>query len=310
MEPEISVIVPNYNHAAFLKRRLESIVNQTFQNFEIILLDDHSTDNSVEILTEYKSDEKVSCFEVNDKNSNSPFRQWQKGISLARGKYIWIAESDDCCSISFLKKIVNYIHNSPKDTGFFYCQSLDVDVDDNEKSSRIKYTKEFVPNIWEKDFVMNGNDFITKYLKHKNVIPNASAVIFQKSLANDILNDKILLSMRMAGDWLFWIKLVEHTNVSFIAEPLNYFRLHTNVSRNHNTKSKLLKRLTEEIYIRSYLTKFKIDQSVEWKILYNKWFEVNNIFSVLKPSFYIPKSSEISSKEYLSLFLTYLLSKK
>jgi len=91
--PAVSVIVPNYNHARFLRRRVETILAQTFQDFELILLDDCSTDDSRSVLRQYSSDPRVRL-EFNEVNSGSTFKQWNKGVRLAQGKYIWIAESD------------------------------------------------------------------------------------------------------------------------------------------------------------------------------------------------------------------------
>src|SRR5947208_3454309 len=92
--PAVSVIVPNYNHARYLPRRVESILAQTYRDFELILLDDGSTDESRSILSEYRNDPRVKI-ELNERNSGSTFKQWNKGARMARGKYIWIAESDD-----------------------------------------------------------------------------------------------------------------------------------------------------------------------------------------------------------------------
>ena len=87
-EPLVSVIIPNYNHQEYLKQRIDSILNQSFQDFEIILLDDKSTDNSLDILKSYAKHEKVSHLIINEKNSGSPFKQWFKGINLAKGLLI------------------------------------------------------------------------------------------------------------------------------------------------------------------------------------------------------------------------------
>ena len=92
--PTVSVIVPNYNHARYLRQRIESVLGQTYQDFEVILLDDCSTDESRSVLGEYAKDPRVRI-EFNEKNSGSTFKQWNKGVRLARGEYIWIAESDD-----------------------------------------------------------------------------------------------------------------------------------------------------------------------------------------------------------------------
>ena len=106
MPPKVSVIVPNYNHARYLKARIDSILNQTFQDFELILLDDCSTDNSVELLQSYAGHPHVSHIVLNDRNTGSPFLQWQKGIGLAQGEYVWIAESDDTAQPDFLSTTV------------------------------------------------------------------------------------------------------------------------------------------------------------------------------------------------------------
>src|SRR5215469_3489317 len=101
----ISIIVPNYNHARFLRQRIDTILAQTFQDFEVILLDDGSTDASRSILREYTSDPRVQL-ECNDINSGSTFKQWYKGVRLAHGRYVWIAESDDYADEQLLETLV------------------------------------------------------------------------------------------------------------------------------------------------------------------------------------------------------------
>ena len=103
--PLVSIIVPNYNHAKYLHQRLDSIFNQTCTNFEVILLDDLSTDNSIEILNSY-NDSRISHRFYNKENSGSPFRQWKKGLEAAKGELVWIAESDDWADVSFLEKMI------------------------------------------------------------------------------------------------------------------------------------------------------------------------------------------------------------
>jgi glycosyltransferase involved in cell wall biosynthesis len=81
-KPIVSVIVPNYNHARFLPKRIDSILGQSFQDSELILLDDCSTDGSRSILSRYAGGQRTKI-EFNDKNSGSPFKQWNKGVGLA-----------------------------------------------------------------------------------------------------------------------------------------------------------------------------------------------------------------------------------
>ena len=128
MNPKVSVIVPNYNHASYLKQRIDSILNQTFQDFEVIILDDCSTDNSLEVLSHYKNHNKVSHCVFNDTNSGNPFKQWDKGIQLAKGEWIWIAESDDWAEPEFLETINTHLRNC-NNCGLIYTSSRLVDAE-------------------------------------------------------------------------------------------------------------------------------------------------------------------------------------
>lgn len=92
MHPLVSIIIPNYNHAKYLDERIESCINQTFQDFEIIILDDCSPDNSKEVIEKYRNHPKVTNIIYNTTNSGSTFIQWNKGFEPAKGKYIWIGE--------------------------------------------------------------------------------------------------------------------------------------------------------------------------------------------------------------------------
>ena len=104
--PLVSVVVPNYNYKRYLNLRIQSILQQTYQNIELILLDDASTDGSEEVLSDYQGHAKVSHILLNEHNTGNPFKQWFKGMQLAKGKYIWIAEADDLCELTFLEKVV------------------------------------------------------------------------------------------------------------------------------------------------------------------------------------------------------------
>ncbi len=75
--PEVSVIIPNYNHATYLKKRIESVLNQTYQDFEIIILDDKSPDNSLEVIQYYTKSEKITQVIITPtaRNSNTLIRK-------------------------------------------------------------------------------------------------------------------------------------------------------------------------------------------------------------------------------------------
>jgi glycosyltransferase involved in cell wall biosynthesis len=225
--PFISIILPNFNHEKYLKQRLDSIFNQTYSNFEVILLDDCSSDNSKEILSQYAKNEKVSYCIFNEINSGNTFKQWAKGIELAKGDLIWIAETDDYCDHSFLEKLIKPFQND-SDVVLAYCQSNRVNEFGKKTGNWLNHTNDLDSNLFQEDFALDANEFIEKFLIFKNVIPNASAVVFKKESVN--INEYFDLEpeFRYCGDWMFYFKLIINKKVSFVAESLNNFRYHSN----------------------------------------------------------------------------------
>ncbi|WP_270568623.1 glycosyltransferase family 2 protein [Coprobacter secundus] len=219
--PLVSVIIPNYNHAPYLDERIRSIVEQSFQDFEIILLDDCSTDQSISILNKWAKHPKISHFIVNKQNSGSTFLQWEKGFSLAKGKYIWIAESDDVAHPDFLNITVNYLNQFP-DASLCFTGSFLIDASGNidsrnwDRWTKSEATKNF-------SYIENKH-FITHQLLWFNAIYNASAVLFRRSALSEI--DNTYKQLHYCGDWYFWSELIRKGHVIIVYNKLNYFRQH------------------------------------------------------------------------------------
>lgn len=225
--PLISVIVPNYNHENYLKQRLDSIFSQTYQNFEVILLDDNSTDNSRQILSEYAKNPKVSHCVFNEINSGNTFIQWQKGISLAQGNYIWIAESDDFCETNFLEKVSKPLLENNQ-VVLSYCQSNRVDEYGSVIGNWKEHTNVLDVKQFETDFIVDGNLFIEKYLIYINAIPNASAVLLRKEnlkITDDLVSN---IHLKSCGDWVLYLQQISNHKIAFISDSLNSFRFHAN----------------------------------------------------------------------------------
>ena len=256
MNPLVTIIIPNYNHSIFLNERLDSVFNQTYQDFEVILLDDASTDNSVEILDQYKNLPKVSHFIVNKENSGNPFKQWNKGIALAKGDYIWIAESDDFCDSTFLEDLLKPMQ-ADSNVVLSYCQSSKVNNKGEVTGNWITHTSEFKPNVFKKDFVLEGNVFIDRYLIHKNVVPNVSAVLMRKHHLEKIMPLVFKPFMKYNADWFYYNLLICNAKVAFTQEPLNYFRHHEkSVIARSGLESGILKRYGMEFQMRHFVYKF------------------------------------------------------
>lgn len=219
--PTVSVILPNYNHSAYLKERIESILNQTYQDFELILLDDCSTDNSREILNAYKDYSRVSTLVLNEKNTGNTFLQWDKGINLAKGKYIWIAESDDTADIHFLEATVAALEQNPKAT---MCLTGSFLIDGQGQRMKRKSRDRWKENGEVKTF--NGKEYVKHNLLYRNYVYNASMVLFRRGIYEEV--DKSFLTFRSGGDWLFWVQVALKGDVIEIRKKLNCFRQHPN----------------------------------------------------------------------------------
>ena len=249
----ISVIVPNYNHENYLLQRLESIFNQTYSNFEVIILDDKSTDNSKEIISQYSEHNKVSHCLFNETNSGSTFKQWNKGIGLAKGDFIWIAETDDFCETNFLETLIQPLIDNDC-VALSYCQSYRTNNNNVVTGNWVTHTSNFQHNPLKDDFIMEGNTFIERYLIHKNIIPNVSAVLIRRKDIQRIMPLIIKPFMKYNADWIYYFQIIYNKDVAFIAKPLNYFRYHeTSVIAKAQEESSLLRILKDEFKTRVFI---------------------------------------------------------
>lgn len=215
--PKVSVIIPNYNHSAYLMERIESVLNQTYQDFEVIILDDCSTDSSRDIIELYRDHKKVSQIIYNERNSGSAFKQWLKGIELAKGDYIWIAESDDVAELNFLEILIGVSSISENNIALAFSNLDFIDKDSIVKSNCPLVTYQPQP-------IVDGCYFIKHNLFYGCHILNASSVIFKRSAALKVSND--FISFKGAGDYLFWIEIARQGNVYKETKILDHFRQH------------------------------------------------------------------------------------
>lgn len=227
MNVKVSVIIPNYNHARYLPKRIESVLNQNFRDFELILMDDCSTDDSREILDAYATSDARIQKVYNTENSGSTFKQWNKGIALAKGEYVWIAESDDSADPSLLDALLTPMEANAS-VGLAYCNSYSID-EHNELMpipTWEPFLSELDNSLWKSDFTRPGLELVRRFMSYRNIIPNASAVLLRRSALMQV--GPADESFKLLGDWFFWAKILAVSDVSYVARPLNYFRTHRN----------------------------------------------------------------------------------
>ncbi len=231
-EARISAIIPNYNYADFLPERIDSILLQSYPVSELIILDDASPDNSIEVINAKiaeikKNYPKITVKTVfNKKNSGGcVFSQWQKGLKEATGDYIWIAEADDSANPLFLEAAMQKMKQDPK-TVLFYSDSWRI----NQNNKRTARTCQDWCDIWRnhrwaQDFENDGKDEIINYLSANNTILNVSSVVWKNiPQLNDIFEQA--KNYKIAGDWYIYACVLKYGNIAYSAKPLNYYRKH------------------------------------------------------------------------------------
>ncbi|WP_407401494.1 glycosyltransferase family 2 protein [Chryseobacterium sp.] len=252
----ISVIIPNYNHASFLIDRINSVLNQTYQDFELIILDDCSKDESISVIEGFRNHPKVSHVIYNKQNSGSPFQQWKKGIELASGEWIWLAESDDVAEPTFLETMIENIKKSDN-VVLSYCASESIDAFGN-KNGKNTWANSVSDRNWDNNFLNSGKTEIITQLFYKNTIPNASAVVFQKD-AIDFSVFETIVKMKFTGDWMFWVSILQKGDVAYDHRLLNNFRYHDSSTRSWKSKEMELKRFEEcLIVMRAIKERYKL----------------------------------------------------
>ncbi len=223
---KVSVVIPNYNYENYIEERIDSILMQTYPIHELIILDDCSTDNSVNKIEEIiKKHPDVNIkFVKNEKNSGSVFSQWQKAFSLSTGDYVWIAEADDSCSHYFLENVMKGF-DSPN-VVLSYAESMRIDENNKIISSSCRDWMLAVSSVkWNKSYINSGINEIQNALAICNTIPNVSAVVFKKSNQVEIIEEA--KKFKISGDWYIYYKLLSNGDIAYCHKSLNYFRKHS-----------------------------------------------------------------------------------
>ena len=303
--PLVSVIIPNYNYARFLTKRIDSVLNQTYKNLEVIILDDKSTDDSRSVIESYRKDPRVTHILFNETNSGSTFKQWQKGFELAQGTFIWIAEADDYAAPTLIERLIeNMAEDADIKVGFV-------------NSYWVAPDRQFINSdytISEGKHIYDGKQFVCEHLLKENYIYNASMAIFRKDVIKNIGQE--YLTFRSCGDKLFWRNAAIQGKVLYVCEPLNFFRIHESKVTTNSITSGLLFNEENRLYHLNILDGFIDSKNSSDVINYflqyikrnKKGFQSKTIYKQVKkmwkderPHSYPHLHLNIRPRKYLSL---------
>jgi glycosyltransferase involved in cell wall biosynthesis len=223
-KPKISVIVPNYNHARFLKQRLDSILSQTHKNIEVLILDDCSRDESRELITEYQSrfPEKIKSI-FNEKNSGNVFRQWRKGVEGTDGDLVWICESDDFCEPDFLHNVSQHFRDRSVNISFGRIQF--VNAKGKFQAGLDQYREGAEAGIWNTPLTRPAAEWFSKGFGVNNLIANVGGCVWRRqTLPDSVWAEAETFSV--VGDWFLYCHLAGGGQIAYEPSAVSYFRQH------------------------------------------------------------------------------------
>lgn len=262
---KVSVVVPNYNYGKYIKKRIRSILKQTYPIYELIVLDDASTDGSAEMLKSVVLDLKLKNPEMRVRfvgskdNSGKAMAQWKKGFELAEGDFVWIAEADDLCSRRFLEEVIKGFDNP--EVVLSYAESMIINgagvvIAPNFRWSRDKEKT----GHYKKSYIKDGRQEIEEIMAIRCTIPNVSGVVFRKSAIKPKDLEKAI-EFSQVGDWYFYVKTLEGGKISYNRKALNRFRVHKG-SKTANSRNERHYREILEMY-KYFEKKYKLSEVVK-----------------------------------------------
>lgn len=216
----VSVVVASYNHAAFLTRRMDSLVGQTYPDIEILVIDDCSADNSVEILRRYETCPKVRLI-LRERNGGWVIVSNQ-GVDLSSGEFILFANCDDDCDPRMVERLVDALQRHPS-AGIAFCRSLMVDEEDRVLGDDFTVREAKFRKRCADDTLLSAAE-ASRFLLDSCVIPNLSAALFRRRCFSEV--GCLSADYRVCCDWDLFFRIVARYDIAYVAEPLNRFRQH------------------------------------------------------------------------------------
>ncbi len=234
--PRVSIVFTSYNHDEYIVRSIESILNQSYTDFELIIIDDASTDSSQELILQYAAqDARIRPF-FHEKNLG--YSGFTKMLNLMKGEYIAIAHSDDAWAPDKLMKQISFLDDNREYAACF----TDVTVIDDDDAPLLDHAYSSAFKIYE----YNRYQWLRHFFYNGNAFCHPSLLIRKKAY-----DDFSLGAPGLSGlpDMLNWIKVLKHAEIKVLSDKLTYFRVHNNESNTSSISLPAQRRVETELYL-------------------------------------------------------------
>jgi len=282
--PKISIIIPTYNRANLLAKSINSVLSQTYKDFELIVVDDGSTDNTSEIVENFKKND-VRIVYIHIDNSGGPAHPKNIGIKKAQGEYIAFLDDDDEWMSTKLEKQISLFENNKDDLAIVSCDSV---VIDDRGEIAVKTSK--ITNYGLRDLLIKNSIFTGTVLMKASAIQNM-----------DLFDEQL----KFLEDWDMWIRiLADNKKIEFYPEILFKYNIgNANTTKNVSDTKKI--EALEYVYKKNIFLyeKYKISHVIMFRIaikyyLAKKYEESRRYF----------KQSIFKNKTYLLAYIGYFFS--
>jgi glycosyltransferase involved in cell wall biosynthesis len=244
---DVSVIITCYNYGNYLKESIESVLNQTLSNYELVIINDGSTDNSDDIINFYRSQYKQIKY-VKQSNKGQSIAK-NNGIKMSSGKYVAFLDADDIWKKDIIEKRLPLFND--KNVGVVFTKADYIDTD--SKKIKLKLTGKYL---------VPSKGSVTEKLIFDNFVPFSSAMVRKECFLKLGMFDE---KLEMAIDWDLWLRISTKYKFDFVNEHLLLYRVghEGQLSRNSEKRMKCIDKI---------LHKFATDypQILPTKILHKK----------------------------------------
>jgi len=202
--PKVTVTMPAYNASKYINEAIKSVLNQNYESFELLILDDGSTDNTWDVIQKYKKDPRVRIYR--NKKNTGVAKTRNRLIRLAKGCYISICDADDLMLPGNLKTLSQYLDNHPR-TGAVYGNILILNIDN--KNRLIKH-----PYIAKSDCAIKWD-----LLEKESLISHSGSMVRKREIFKIGGYDKTLIYL---DDLSLWFRLSENTRIKHLRYGIYY----------------------------------------------------------------------------------------
>jgi glycosyltransferase involved in cell wall biosynthesis len=301
MNIKLTVILPVYNGSKYLNKSINSVLSQTYTNFEFIIVDDASIDNSYEICAAFK-DQRIKLFR-NEINLGL-FSTLNSTISKTKNDYIYLWAQDDIMTPDCLLKFVEYIENTPE-AGFYYCDFFSIDQNDNKtnKDKLFFDVRERTPQI------ANPKQSALLFFYFGCLPGNISTVLINKRAWE--FYKGFSENKKAAPDFEMWLNISQSFNICFINHKLVEIREHSEQQsvKSHSDLSSIEEEIDLNKLLFSRVKNLLSENEIKEHFLYNRgrqYFHwIMKVF--LKGNFSKAYKSIVSLKNYGSITYQFIV---